>query len=411
MMRTLLILTTLVLSVLGDSLFDARAFNQGFCNVHGPIISTFRREPGATAWCSNYLGFGTKTATWTFTVTPTAKHHTHWVTRTGRPTVTTTTITKTRITTVGATVTATTTNSAPIITITNCASEQTTVAIDKRQFHFGSGFGGHQGGSPRRPSHFPPTWGKPSQSAACKCLPITSATTTKTRTKYGPTKTNTVTISSTVTTTVITTSTIGGASTSTTKTIITNVPTGDLTPSGLRFKVFKSPYSDWKTDVPDPSYFKGKTPTFSGTLDDLNFQTAANGLLNLGGRTFNATQVAVLAQGYFYAKHTGSYYIGSTGFSTDDWAFMWTGQKAFHDWDLDNRDGEAFGHRIVNNEDMGVQLNNLDEAQLIPFTYLWINYLGAGQSNFFIDDARNIELTFDNRGWFIWDCDENAFTS
>lgn len=178
-----------------------------------------------------------------------------------------------------------------------------------------------------------------------------------------------------------------------------------------RFKVFKSPYSDWKTDVPDPSYFKGKTPTFSGTLDDLNFQTAANGLLNLGGRTFNATQVAVLAQGYFYAKHTGSYYIGSTGFSTDDWAFMWTGQKAFHDWDLDNRDGEAFGHRLVNNEDMGVQLNNLDEAQLIPFTYLWINYLGAGQSNFFIDDARNIELSFDNRGWFIWDCDENAFTS
>ena len=34
-----------------------------------------------------------------------------------------------------------------------------------------------------------------------------------------------------------------------------------------------------------------------------------------------------------------------------------------------------------------VRVNNLDEAQLIPSTYLWINYLGAGQSNFFIDDT------------------------
>ncbi|ETS85363.1 hypothetical protein PFICI_03388 [Pestalotiopsis fici W106-1] len=163
--------------------------------------------------------------------------------------------------------------------------------------------------------------------------------------------------------------------------------------------------------VQDPSYFKGKTPLYTGTIDDLNFSTDTDGmLLNLGAVPINASQIAVVAQGYFRAKHTGSYYIGSTGFSTDDWAFMWTGKKAFQDWDLDNRDGEAFGHRLVVNEDMGVQLNNLDEGQLVPFTYLWINYLGAGQSNFFIDDALSFDLSFDNQGWFIWDCDPNAFT-
>ncbi|KAF3011852.1 hypothetical protein E8E14_004672 [Neopestalotiopsis sp. 37M] len=185
----------------------------------------------------------------------------------------------------------------------------------------------------------------------------------------------------------------------------------DPTPGGLRAWVFSSPYSDWRTDVPDPSYFKSATPFYTSTIDDLNFSVDADGLLrNLPPASVNATQIAILAQGYFRAKHTGSYYIGSTGFSTDDWAFLWTGKKAFNDWNLDNRDGEAFGHRLVPNEDIGVLLSNLDEGQLVPFTYLWINYLGAGQSNFYIDDAMKLELNFDNQGWFIKDCDPNKFT-
>lgn len=42
-------------------ILGANAFNPGFCNTHSPILSALKHESGAFAYCSQYLGYGTKT--------------------------------------------------------------------------------------------------------------------------------------------------------------------------------------------------------------------------------------------------------------------------------------------------------------------------------------------------------------
>lgn len=184
-----------------------------------------------------------------------------------------------------------------------------------------------------------------------------------------------------------------------------------------RFKVFKSPYDDWRTDIPDPTYFKRRTPFINGTLHHLNFNNEVpdedgpvlDPFITLGDRDFLASQTAVLAQGYFRAKHAGRYNFRSRGDNTDDWAYLWTGNKAFHDYTRANKDGEAFGFRSASQKDINVQLT-LKKGQLVPITYLWVNYLGAGDSSFFVEDVSTGVSIYDLSGWFIWDCDDNAFT-
>lgn len=60
-MRTLLILAIQLLAVFAEPAQEVGAYNRGFCNVHGSAVSEFKKAGGATAYCSKYLGYGTKT--------------------------------------------------------------------------------------------------------------------------------------------------------------------------------------------------------------------------------------------------------------------------------------------------------------------------------------------------------------
>ncbi|ETS87479.1 hypothetical protein PFICI_01307 [Pestalotiopsis fici W106-1] len=59
-MHSILMLGMPLLAALAEPLKEARAYDQGFCHAHSPIISAFRTEAGATAYCSKYLRYGTK---------------------------------------------------------------------------------------------------------------------------------------------------------------------------------------------------------------------------------------------------------------------------------------------------------------------------------------------------------------
>lgn len=118
---------------------------------------------------------------------------------------------------------------------------------------------------------------------------------------------------------------------------------------------------------------------------------------------------ALRAQGYFLAQHAGRYNFRIDGPSTDDWAFLWLGDKAYHDYDYDNKDGEAWGRRFIPSQGINVSID-VEQGQLVPLTYLWLNYGGEAVSNFKVEDVATRDLISHLPGWFIWDCDENAFT-
>lgn len=181
------------------------------------------------------------------------------------------------------------------------------------------------------------------------------------------------------------------------------------------YKEFNSPYTDLRTQVPDPTYFKDKTSEVNGTLQNLNFQYVRqidDGAGIMDPVTFSDDQdlypghTALRAQGYFLAQHAGRYNFLVDGPNTDDWAFLWLGDKAYHGYDYDNKDGEAWGRRFVPSQGINVSID-VEQGQLVPLTYLWLNYGGEAISNFRVATG---DLISHLPGWFIWDCDENAFT-
>lgn len=159
------------------------------------------------------------------------------------------------------------------------------------------------------------------------------------------------------------------------------------------------------------STFKTLTPDWTGHLETLSFSNwEGNNQVDLtlpDHASFPATQAAVLAQGFFIARETGTYTLSSSGAYVDNWGYLWIGDVAYSAWDDSNTAFKAV--RVGAGPYTGGSTTvNLTAGSATPLTWLWVNGGGAAQSYFTVTSPSGVSTT-DTTGYFVQACSNTVF--
>lgn len=283
-----------------------------------------------------------------------------------------------------------------------------------------------------RPDCIPPTWDEVLVSKACACmvLPKPSCTTTVTRTAQlsHPTiaarrenaAANKPCITEVVTNTV--TNTITKTSTST----VTEVETAHATATdiasggtGLHYKRFVHTFPAKPNSGFTASFFKRRTPLAEGFLRTLEWASPdwptgpyTLGLPSLSAtdrEQFEATQAAVVAQGFFVARAgSGTYTFIASPDTVDNWEYLWLGEDAYCDWADANAAFRAM--RGADGKDVvgGRFSVDLEAGDAVPLTWLWANGGAAARSDLRVG-LPDGTVTDDLARFFVRACGEEVF--
>ncbi|KAL1646946.1 hypothetical protein SLS58_003083 [Diplodia intermedia] len=393
------------------------AINSLFCALNKDVITLLKAQTTATSYCSSYLSIATQTLSTTTTVTPSSVHVTTTGTVTGDPYITTSTATETTSTDLHVPETVTETDTATVTVTTStvqlsCLSSAytaTTAAANQKR------------GAVQKPTCLPSSWQASAISSACACLsiPTPSTTTTITTTLVPGTVTDaatqTLTPTSTrsaVTVTETSTNTITDFTTTTTTTTTTVYATAtSITASGLTYRKYTHSFNaNLAASGFTPSYFKTASVDFSGSLQNLDFSTpnwpSGNSYLTIDGHYFASDQAAILMQGFFVARATGTYTISTSPDYIDNYGYLWTGDAAYTWTDgttayaATRTGGGYFG---------GSTSIAMNAGDAVPVTWLWANGGGVGRSHFVITTPSGSSVA-DTTGYFAPACDSSIFT-
>ncbi|KAH6995294.1 GLEYA domain-containing protein [Ilyonectria destructans] len=391
-----------------------------FCNINSLIIKELKATAAATSYCSSYLSISTQTKTSTVTITPTPVTDTASITLTVELVTnvetevqhTTVTATTVETTTEIATVTSTSTTSTSTITCLNSAYPVPTAAGDLAK----------RGNNNNIVSAiFPTNWVKSQVSQACSCLSIPTPTTTVTQLQTLAPVTETITstdyftpvvdITTTTAATSTETTTLTETTTSTTTEIAYAVAT-TIASNGIAYRKYTHSFNaDSVNSGFTSSFFKGKTAEFSGTIQDLNFATpnwpsGSETLTISDGRSFASGYAALLFNGFFIARESGTYTISTSSGFIDNFGYLWTGDNAYSDWSDSNTVYQA--SRTQAAYIGGSTTLTMHQGDAIPLTWLWANGGGVGRSHFQIRTPSGQTLSTTGN-YFVKACDSGIF--
>lgn len=392
-----------------------------FCTLNQVVVGLLQQDAEATSYCASYLSYPTSTSTVTKTVTPTSVYTTVPVTVTADPVTDTITSTAAASTDVTITQTSTAVVTSTITQVT--ATETLTCLYSAYTAHpptptlLKRGYGEEY----PKPTCIPPSWQPPAISNACSCLHIPTPCVTNTvTTTLAPgtitvTSTDTITPTDTITaiasTTEISTHTdIITTTSTTTRTVYAEATT--VASNGVRYRKYEQPYNaNLANSGYTSSYFKGKTPDWTGILTSLSFATPnwPSGSLDLtlqDHAAFPATQSALLLQGFFIAKETGTYTLSSAASSIDNWGYLWLGDVAYSAWSDANTAFKA--SRTGAGNVAGSTTVTLNAGDAIPLTWLWANGGGVARSYFAVTSPSGVTTT-DTTGYFVQACSDTVF--
>lgn len=210
------------------------------------------------------------------------------------------------------------------------------------------------------------------------------------------------------TTTVTQTSTVPVTQTATTtSTVIAYAVATTIASNGAQYRQYQSPFSG---DV-NAAYFKTVSPDYSGTSSSLTFSTpnwpsdSSYSITLADGYTFYSYQSALLFQGFFIAKETGTYLFYSNSGEIDNWGYVWTGSNAYAAWTDGN---ENFKNHYDGGDTTMSTSIQMNAGDAVPLTYLWINTGGPGRSKFRIHTPGGTELNGGD-GYFVKACSAATF--
>ncbi|KAK6193326.1 hypothetical protein LQW54_012588 [Pestalotiopsis sp. IQ-011] len=396
--------------------------NELFCKANVLVVSALQKDASATSYCSSYLSIPTLTYTATATSTPASVTTTVPATVTGD--TVTDTVTSTSTTTVDVTTTftdtftvtetSTTTTSTSTLTCLNSAYTASTpvgTILNKRG-----------NASVSKPTCIPTTWASAVVSTACSCLSIPTPSTTTTLTKTlvpgtvtaTSTSTFTPTATATETATYTETNTISETTTATTTTTLTAYAEAtSIASNGIAYRKYTHSYSaDSSSSGYTSTAFKSLSPDWTGALQSLTFSTpnwsSGSQYLTLSDHAaFLATQAALLLQGFFIAKETGTYTFASSRDYIDNWGYLWVGDVSYSTWSDSNTAFQA--SRTGAGYYGGSYSVTLNAGDAIPLTWLWANGGGVAQSYFKLTTPSGSSTT-DTTGYFVQACSSSVFT-
>lgn len=214
---------------------------------------------------------------------------------------------------------------------------------------------------------------------------------------YTPPAGNPLTVTSTVTTTVAALATA----------IVSNG-------NGLPYKKFASNFNAYLKDSGfNANYFKGRSVDWTGTTKTLNYATPfwpsmdVDETLQLDqASAWDASQAALLFQGFFLAPQTGTYTFTVPSSGNDNFAELWVGSPALS-WNDQNAAFKAIRGAESSSPD-GVFSVTMNKGDATPFSYLWANGGGAGRSAFSIllpDGSQPTDIS----NLFVQPCNNQVF--
>lgn len=177
----------------------------------------------------------------------------------------------------------------------------------------------------------------------------------------------------------------------------------------MQYRKYSSPYTDDNSVT--ASYFKTASPDFSGTSNSLSFSnpnwpSSADLSITLSdGQTFDGNYGALLLQGFFIARETGTYTFYTTSGEIDNFGFLWYGSTAYAAWNDGNFNYKAVfdgGNTVY---EASVQMTAGDA---IPLTYLWLNTGGPGRSVFRFSTSGGQDVNGGD-GYFVKSCSAGTF--
>ncbi|CAK7206636.1 hypothetical protein SEUCBS139899_009437 [Sporothrix eucalyptigena] len=344
------------------------ACRPGFCAVHSDIVSDLQGNADATAYCESLLDITAVTFAYTAAVSSSSSKPVYIYGRVVEPRLIS--------------------SSAPA--------------------------------SPSEPAAIPASWPAASASKVCSCLSIPTPSTTSTVTvSLAPslvsvTSTATETPHTTVTSSSIeiSISTSTYLSTSVSVVIETAYATATtIVANGAAYRRYNCPYNGDTTPTTfTSSSFNPESGAevlstgYENSLSFTNWDTDGVHLTTSSGDVFDATQAALVLQGFFVARETGTYTFSTTGSYIDNWGYLWTGDVSYADWNDGNADflGIWLGTGTYETE---VTMN---EGDAIPFTWLWANGGGPGQSYFVVTSPDGTQTT-DSSPFLVQACDASVF--
>ncbi|KAM5345940.1 hypothetical protein ACJ41O_011801 [Fusarium nematophilum] len=196
------------------------------------------------------------------------------------------------------------------------------------------------------PAAIPGGWPDAKVSLACSCLsvsaPKTTPTISETRmpTTIISTSTDVVLPVEEYTETVLSTSVSTYTSTITdekTATITVYATAETIASNGARYRRYTHPFVAGGSEPYTSSFFKDKDPVADGVIGTLSWNNSGSGppssYVTLPGHdpstSFDASDAAILVNGFFFAGETGTYTFRSDGESIDDWGYLWVGDVAY----------------------------------------------------------------------------------
>ncbi|KAH8199362.1 hypothetical protein TruAng_006494 [Truncatella angustata] len=394
--------------------------NELFCKVNVIVVSALKKDSAATSYCSRFLSIPTLTYTATATQTPASVYTTVPATVTGD--AVTNTVTSTSTTTTDITITETATETSTETTTVTTSTSTLTCLDSAYTASVPVGTILKRGAQVSKPTCIPTTWASPVISTACSCLSIpTPSTTTTLTTTLVPgtiTATTTNTITPTATAYETTTEVATNTHTETTTTTITTTLTAyaeatTIASNGIAYRKYTHSYNaDSSSSGFTSTAFKSLTPDWSGVLQSLTFSTpnwsGGSQYLTLSDHSaFLATQAALVLQGFFIAKETGTYTFTSSKDYIDNWGYLWTGDAAYSSWSDSNTAYKA--SRTGAGYVTGTATVALNAGDAIPLAFLWANGGGVAQSYFTVTTPSGVRTT-DSTGYFVQACSSTVFS-
>lgn len=274
-----------------------------------------------------------------------------------------------------------------------------------------------------RPSGLPLSIPDVSVSIICSCAPLTSTVTVGGAGASTVTATNTIVATSRgATTTSVRTITytaprgnpltVTSTLTSTVAALATNiVPSGN----GLPYKEYDSPFNAYLKDSGfSANYYKSKTPNWSGVWNSLNYATPYWPSMDVAftlqldrPQPWDASQAALLFQGFFVAPQSGTFTFTVPSAGNDNFAELWMGPLAYAWTDQTANFKSIRGATTTSTDGVFSITMNAGDAQ--PLTYLWANGGGAGRSSFSILLPDGTQPTDISR-LFVPPCNGNVFS-
>ncbi|KAL5390287.1 hypothetical protein DPSP01_001859 [Paraphaeosphaeria sporulosa] len=421
----------LPVAVSASPIIDKKVLNDLFCKVNDVVLHVLEKDAAATKYCSSFLSIPTLTFSTTATVTPasvttttplTITEDTVTSTQTETATVTDTqTITSTSTRTDYATITSTTSTST--ITCLNSAYTYTApTGVIPGDAAAPAPEGKRGAANYAKPSAIPKDWSQQYISTACSCLsiPTPSTTSTATVTLIPGTiteastlfETPTATATTTVTSTTTESATVSEEAT-TTSTLTAYAVATTIASNGVQYRKYTHSFDANRVDGGGftSTYFKGLSAEFSGSISSLSFATpnwpSGSTTLTLSdGRAFASDYAALLLQGFFIAKETGTHVFTSRGNEVDNYGYAWTGDAAYSAWNDANaaiRSSRTGGGNVDGNAYV-----SLNAGDAIPLTFLWANGGGVGQNVVRVTMPSGRVVT-NHAGYFVQACSSSVF--